>query len=231
MIDIFNSIESQLLTAFVLGLAVALNPCIIAANGSTLSYMTEGFNKKEKLTRCCLYSLGRIIAFTLLGTILYLFADTIAISQWIQLYFGKIIGPAFIIIGLILLNIIHIHAHINLQVDKIGSGTVKKKIWFPLLVGFIIAFAFCPESGALYFGTMVPLLSKCSLNTSIAASLCFSIGAVLPLIPIASVLISGSKKLEEIKSKHGNIELYVRRLIAALFIIAGLLFVYEYYID
>lgn len=107
-------------------------------------------------------------------------------------------------------------------------SSIKSKSWSPFLVGILMAYAFCPYSGALYFGAMVPLMITTS---SIYVPLAFALGTVLPLIPILLVIYGGMDKLNKMKQKHANIEKWTRRIIALFFIIAGCMFVYEYYIE
>lgn len=226
MVEFFNNINSQIFTAAVLGIAVALNPCIAAANVSAITYATEGHSRKNIIKRGILYLSGRILAFTLLGILLHFFADKVAIGEWIQNHLGKIIGPAFIIIGLILLKAIHIHIHSEKVLENLKNITLA-----PFIIGFVVAFAFCPEGAAMYFGTMVPLLSNCSDHSSTIVSLSFAFGSVLPIIPLIIIMSEGSNKLKKFKEEHANLEVWIRRIIAGLFIIAGLLFVFEYYIE
>lgn len=231
MIDFFNNTNSQFLTALVLGLAVALNPCIITANISALTYSTEGHDKATMLKRGFLYVLGRVIAFTILGVLLHAFADKVAIEDWIKDHFGKIIGPAFIVVGLILLNLIHIHIHSEHYIESLNKKGFSNNTYAPFFIGFLVAFIFCPEGAAMYFGSMVPLLANCTDSSTYVVSFCFGIGSVFPIIPILYVMQKGSEKLAEFKGRHKNMETWIRRIIAVLFILVGVMFVFEYYLE
>ncbi len=233
MIDFLNHIvisnEFPLLTAFVFGLLVAVSPCTIAANITAITYITEGSKKNAIITKGLIYVLGRTFAYTLLGVILYFFVDGVSFGQWLQLNFGKILGPLFIVLGLLLLDIIHIHFLADRCVNNFNMSSIKTKSWSPLLAGVIMAYAFCPYSGALYFGAMVPLMFTSSLSVYIP--LAFAVGSALPLIPIILIISGGLEKLNQLKEKHGDAETWIRRIIALFFIIAGCMFVYEYYLE
>lgn len=226
--SIIVSNDFPLLTAFLFGLLVALSPCTIAANITAISYITESSKKEQFFGRGFVYLAGRTFAYTLLGIILYFFVDGIALGQWIQLNFGKVLGPIFIIIGFLLLDIVHLHFLADKCVNNFNMSSIKSKSWSPFLVGILMAYAFCPYSGALYFGAMVPLMITTS---SIYVPLAFALGTVLPLIPILLVIYGGMDKLNKMKQKHASIEKWTRRIIALFFIIAGCMFVYEYYIE
>lgn len=233
MLDFLDHIivsnEFPILTAFIFGLLVALSPCTIAANITAITYITEGSKRKSIISRGLVYVLGRTIAYILLGVLLYFFVDGIAFGQWLQLNFGKILGPLFIVLGLLLLDVIHLHFLADKCVNRFNMSSIKKKSWSPLLAGVLMAYAFCPYSGALYFGAMVPLMFTTSLSVYIPMA--FALGSALPLIPIILVISGGLEKLSELKEKHSNVEKWIRRAIALLFIIAGCMFVYEYYLE
>jgi len=226
---IIVSNEFPVLTAFIFGLLVALSPCTIAANITAITYITESSMKKGFISRGLVYLLGRTFAYTLLGVILYFFVDGVAFGQWLQLNFGKLLGPLFIVLGLLLLDVIHLHFLADKCVNNFNLSSIKSKSWSPFLVGILMAYAFCPYSGALYFGAMVPLMFTSSLSFYIP--LAFAIGSVLPLIPIILIISGGLGKLNEMKEKHASVEKWIRRIIALFFIIAGVMFVYEYYLE
>ena len=57
-----------IVTAFVMGLLVALNPCQIAINLSALTFIEQRVStSRQRQLDCLIYTLGKALAYTLLG--------------------------------------------------------------------------------------------------------------------------------------------------------------------
>lgn len=228
--SLIGTIQSQTLFALIIGIAVAINPCIIVANFSALSYLFKDDNNKNYVTKTLIYLLGRTLAFVVLGLAIFFFADSIKFSQ-LQLNAGKYIGPIFLAIGIVLLFVHHHHVQAENTKSLFELIAIRNQFLLTFVVGFVVAYAFCPEGGALFFGTMIPLLIKCSFYKALALSFVFAIGSLLPIILLVILIQKGSTLLLNFKAKHESLELVLRRFIAALFILAGILFIYEYYFE
>ena len=65
--------STPLLTAFLLGLLTALSPCPLATNIAAVGFIGKDIEDRRKIFRNgLLYTLGRILAYTLLGVALIL---------------------------------------------------------------------------------------------------------------------------------------------------------------
>lgn len=93
-------------TAFLLGLLTALSPCPLATNIAAIGFISKDIESRHKIFRNgLLYTLGRIVSYTLLGSLLIymlqegsgMFYGKIKIIQKI-LY--RIVGILFILIGI-----------------------------------------------------------------------------------------------------------------------------------
>ena len=96
------------LTAFLLGLLTAISPCPLATNIAAIGFIGKNIENRKRLFRNgVLYTLGRIIAYTVLGIILIIIlkegASMFGIQQFIARYGELIIGPALLLIGLFML--------------------------------------------------------------------------------------------------------------------------------
>lgn len=96
------------LTAFLLGLLTAISPCPLATNIAAIGFIGKNIENRKRLFRNgVLYTLGRIIAYTVLGIILIIIlkegANMFGIQQFIARYGELIIGPALLLIGLFML--------------------------------------------------------------------------------------------------------------------------------
>ena len=71
--SILNNSTMPLLSAFLLGLLTALSPCPLATNIAAIGYIGKDMENKRLIFRNgLLYTLGRTLAYTILGVILIL---------------------------------------------------------------------------------------------------------------------------------------------------------------
>lgn len=146
-----------LLTAFVLGVLVALHPCPMATNIAAMGYIGKDVdNRRQVFIDGLLYTLGRTISYSLLGAVLILLirggAELLHFGEVMSEWGERILGPLLILIGFYLLynDLLHHHDH----VPHLPFGGKKAG---PILLGLLFALAFCPESGIVYFGMLIPL--------------------------------------------------------------------------
>ena len=185
MMDFINQLldNSQIpvITAFLLGLLTAVSPCPLATNVTAVAYIARncmeesedrGNAQRRVLWSGILYTLGRTLAYTLLGALLiYIIrqgADTFGLQQFISEWGELILGPALIIIGLFMLFGDKLHLpKFSLTPSTSDEGSYKGNMG-ALLLGILFAMAFCPSSGLLYFGMMLVILAmpSCSLSQS-----------------------------------------------------------------
>ncbi|MEE3483505.1 MAG: sulfite exporter TauE/SafE family protein [Bacteroidales bacterium] len=229
LLEWINSGQMPFLTVFLLGLVVSVCPCTIAANISALTCMLrQNYTTFPSLS--AVYILARSISYTLVGVLLTFYVSEIDFTASTLTWIGKLAGPFFIIIGLFLLDIFHIHGLENrcvLWMNKIFSESYS--IWASFLLGVLLAFAFCPYSAAIYFGLMVPL--ACTSEGGVLLPILFSIGAALPIIFLAWILYKGMDSKLNIWKGFQMVEYWFRKIVAVIFIITGLLFIWEYFIE
>ena len=74
--DFIHTIASQsqlpVVTAFLLGLVVALHPCPLATNIAAMGYIARNTGHSRLFVSGMFYTLGRVLAYTLLGVALLL---------------------------------------------------------------------------------------------------------------------------------------------------------------
>ena len=97
------------LTAFLLELLTAISPCPLATNIAAIGYISKDIENRNRIFRNgVLYTVGRIIAYTVLGIVLIsilkegasVFGIQKAIGKWGEL----LIGPLLLLIGLFMLT-------------------------------------------------------------------------------------------------------------------------------
>jgi cytochrome c-type biogenesis protein len=88
------------------------------------------------------------------------------------------------------------------------------------LLGILFALSFCPVSAALFFGSLLPL--SVNGNSPVFYPLLFGLGTGIPVVAFAVMIAFGMRSIEAVFRGVTRIELWVRRITGAIFIIAGL---------
>lgn len=218
-----------LLSAFIMGLVVIACPCTIASNVTILtSMLNKNVSASVLFSKASIYVLGRMVAYMGIAYLLYSFSEIIAISESIQNILGLLLGPLFLLVGILMLDIVHIHGLENKCLIWMKKWTLSDRLVGPFLLGLAFAFAFCPYGALIYFGMMIPL-SITSVNGS-WVPLSFSIGTALPILLVALLFFWGWDSKKHLLSKFQTFELWLRRILAVFFIISGILFILEFYL-
>lgn len=232
--EILNSILENtnlpIITAFVLGLMTAISPCPLATNITAIGFISRELkNKRIVFINGLVYTLGRAISYTCLGLIFYLGASKFYIARFLQSNGEKFLGPLLVIIGILMFDFIHISfPGFSKMSDKIGSKTSGTKTWRALLLGMLFALAFCPFSGVLYFGMLIPL-TVASVK-GLYLPVIFAIATGLPVIIFAWLIAFTISGIGNFYNKVRNFEIWFRRVIAVLFIGTGIYYLIIFFI-
>jgi cytochrome c biogenesis protein CcdA len=114
--------------------------------------------------------------------------------------------------------------------NRLTSRMQDKKKWGYLdavLLGLVFALAFCPYSGVLYFGMLVPLTVTSA--SGLYLPIVFAIATGIPVIIIAWVLAYTVSGIGNVYNKIKSFELWFRRIIAVLFIAVGIYYIIRIY--
>ncbi|NCC99602.1 MAG: sulfite exporter TauE/SafE family protein [Bacteroidia bacterium] len=188
--QIIDSSNTPILIAFLLGLLTAVSPCPLATNITAIGYISKDIESKKRiLLNGLLYTLGRIIIYTLLGAILiYILhegASTFHIQKTVSKYGEIFIAPFLILLGLLILFADKI------KLPSFGfkgdSENLKNRGgWGALIIGMLFALAFCPTSGVFYFGMLIPLSATSSGGYFLPVV--FALATALPVIIVAWII-------------------------------------------
>jgi len=217
------------LTALLLGLMTAISPCPLATNITAIGFISKDLEDRNRVFfNGLFYTLGRAITYTALALIIFLGVDQLKFSGFFQRYGEKFIGPLLIIIGFLMLDIIKIKFP---GFGGLTSRLQNKKKWGYLdaiLLGLVFALAFCPYSGILYFGILVPLTVTSA--SGLYLPVVFAIATGIPVIILAWVLAYMVSGLGNVYNKIKSFELWFRRIIAVLFIVFGMYYTIRVYL-
>lgn len=212
--------QFPILSAFVLGLMTAISPCPLATNITAIGFISKDIESRRKVfVSGLIYTLGRGISYSVIGLLFYFSIGQFELSGFFQTWGEKILGPILVIIGLFMLGILKI------AIPGIGSLTERmenksrKSIWGVLFLGIVFALAFCPYSGVLYFGILIPM--TVSSASGLILPLIFAVGTGIPVIIFAWLIAFSVGQIGGFYKKIKVFEFWFRRIVAVLFIGVG----------
>ena len=225
---ILESSSMPWLSALALGLMTAISPCPLATNITAIGFISRDIENKHRVfLNGLLYTLGRALTYTGIALIIFLGADQFKFSGFFQRYGEKFIGPLLIIIGLFMLDIIKIKFP---GLSGVTSRMQNKSTWGytdAILLGLIFALAFCPYSGVLYFGMLVPITVASA--SGLYLPVVFALATGIPVIIFAWVLAYTVSGIGGLYSRVKTFELWFRRIISVIFILTGIYYIIRVY--
>ena len=219
------------LSALVLGLMTAISPCPLATNITAIAYISKDIDDKHKIfTNGLIYTLGRAISYSLIGLILFFGASKFHVSKLFTSNGEKILGPLLVLIGIMMLDVVKINfPSLGSFTEKIQSKIKQGSRWSALLLGFVFALAFCPYSGVLFFGMLIPMTIASA--SGLYLPLVFAIATGLPVIIVAYLLAFSLSSIGNFYKKVQTFQKWFNRVVAVVFIAVGLYYIYLFYIQ
>lgn len=219
LIDNYNV---PLFTAFLLGILTSISPCPLATNITAIAYISKEIKiAKNTLLNGLFYTLGRGISYTVLAILIYFGLSSFQISRIFQGWGDKVLGPVLIIIGLIMFGAIKINiGGKSEKIEKVKEWLASKGYIGSLLLGVLFALAFCPYSGVLFFGVLMPLVLKS--GESLLLPPIFALGTGLPVIIFSFLIAFSAQKIGKVFNAMQKIEKIMRYAVASIFLGAGI---------
>jgi hypothetical protein len=219
--NILENSTTPWISALVLGLMTAISPCPLATNITAVGFIGKDLeNRNRVFLNGLLYTLGRAISYTSLALIIYFGADQFKFSGFFQLYGEKLLGPLLILIGFFMLDVIKIKFP---GLNGLTSKMENKTHWGyfdAILLGMIFALAFCPYSGVLYFGMLIPMTVASA--SGLYLPIVFALATGIPVIIFAWILAFSVGSIGGVYNKLKYFEIWFRRVVAVLFILVGI---------
>ncbi|MDA3894070.1 MAG: aromatic aminobenezylarsenical efflux permease ArsG family transporter [Salinivirgaceae bacterium] len=223
--NLFEQSNIPILSAFLLGLMTAISPCPLATNITAIGYIGKDIeNKRRVFSNGLVYTLGRAITYTLIGMLFFFGSSQFEISSFLQKNGEKILGPLLIIVGLFMLGIIKINLSIFGNINEKIGNKAKHSYWGALLLGILFALAFCPYSGVLYFGMLIPMTITSA--SGLYLPLVFALATGIPVIIFAWFLAFSVSKVGSFYNGIKAFEQWFRWILGSLFILIGLYYLY-----
>ena len=222
--SLLDSSSVPVVTAMILGILTAVSPCPLATNLTAVAYLGREIDNRRKVFYLgLLYTLGRTIAYSALGAVLIFIIrkgeDAFDIQDAISAIGEWILGPALVLIGLFML-----FGHL-LHLPKFGfsgqaSGSWTQGALGALIFGVLFAMAFCPTSGMLYFGMLIPMSAVES--GGYVLPMVYAIATSLPVLVAAWIIAYSMQSLGKVMGKIAVFQRWFNRFVAILFILVGL---------
>ena len=210
-------------TAFLLGLIVALHPCPLAANVAAMGYLAkDARNRRRVFANGLAYTAGRVLAYSVLGVVLIAVfrgsGGMEAVGRWFGEWGEKVLAPVLIVIGLyfILDRFLHRHEHCP---DVSARGHRLRGAWGSLVLGVLLALSFCPESAIVYFGMLMPLSAR--TPSGYFLPVVFSVATSIPAVCLAWAVAYGISGTEAMRKNMQLVQRWINIVVGVLFIGAG----------
>lgn len=229
---LLDNSSTPILTTFLLGLLTALSPCPLATNIAAIGFIGRDIENRKRIFRNgLLYTLGRILSYTLLGviliTILKVGSTMFGIQKTIGTWGEMILGPLLLVIGLFML------LGDKLNLPKFGfsgnpEGLAGKGGWGALMIGALFALAFCPTSGVFYFGMLIPMSATTSAGYLLP--MIFAVATAIPVLAVAWLLAFSVQRLGRFYGKLQKVQKWANLIVGAVFIIIGIYYCWMMYL-
>lgn len=230
--SILENSSVPVITAFILGLLTAVSPCPLATNITAIGFIGKDIENRHRIfINGLLYTLGRILTYTVLGFILIPIlregASMFAVQKAVSKYGEILIAPLLIVIGIYMLYVIKL----NIPKISINGEYVKKRTkgsWGALFLGILFSLAFCPSSGIFFFGMLIPL--SAAEAGGYLLPVVYAISTGLPVILVAWVLAYSVAGLGKFYNRIQSFEKWFRKIVAILFIAVGIYYAVMFYL-
>ena len=229
---LLDNSTTPLVTALLLGLLTALSPCPLATNIAAIGYIGKDIEDRRSVFRKgLLYTLGRVVAYTLLGIVLigiiHSGASMFDVQKFIGTWGELLLGPLLIVIGLLML----FGHRLNLPqfgFNGKGEGLAKKGSWGAFLLGVLFAMAFCPSSGMFYFGMLIPMSTTATMGYLLPVV--FAVATALPVLIVAWILAFSAGEIGKFYGRVKTLERCLSIVVGVVFIVVGIYQTYQIYV-
>lgn len=224
-----NSSNVPIMSALLLGMLTAISPCPLATNISAIAFISKNnvTNKKKVLLSGLLYTLGLACTYTTIALLIIFGASKFQVAKFFQGNGEKFVGPIMLLIGLIMLNVIKLNFLSNANFTEKWSDKFKEKgLLGAFLLGALFAMAFCPYSGALYFGALIPLSIK--NDAGFIYPIFYAIGAGTLVMFFTFIIAYSMQQLGKYFKAIQKAEKVMRIIAGLAFVITGLYYILIY---
>lgn len=227
--ELAQNSDTPLVAALALGLLTSISPCPLATNITATAFIAKTISSKQKvLLSGVLYTLGRMLTYTLIGGIIFFGVSKFEVAKLFQGNGEKYVGFVMILIGLIMLDVIRLNFIKSSGItDKLADRFKTQGLSGSFFLGALFAMAFCPYSGALFFAMLIPL--TLSASAGMALPVIYSVGTGVPVLLFAIIIAYSVGKLGLYFNAITKVEKVMRLVAGVVFVLTGLYYVNIYF--
>jgi cytochrome c biogenesis protein CcdA len=193
----------------------------MATNVAAISYIGREVGTTRRVLLCGVsYALGRVLVYVALASVLV--AGLLAvpdISNFLQKYLNKLLGPILIVSGMFLLELLSFRGGGPNASEGVQRRLASAGIVGAGLLGVVFAAAFCPVSAALFFGSLLPLAVK--HRSPLLLPSVYGIATGLPVVAFAVLIAVSAGSVGKAFHALTRVDWWARRVTGVLFILVG----------
>jgi len=211
-------------SAFWLGVLTSISPCPLATNIAAISYISKGLGTPRRVFATgALYTIGRMLTYLALAALLVASVLSIPrLSNFLQTYMNKLLGPILILVGMFLLGLLQFNFSLSVTGGALEERFQSWGVWGAALLGMLFALSFCPVSAALFFGSLVPLALQHQSTVGLPAL--YGVGTGLPVLVFAVLIAAGAQSVSKAFNRLAQVERWARIVTGMVFIGVGIYF-------
>ena len=225
----------------VMALLVAINPCPLATVVSSLLFLTgQQTSRRQGWWIATLYALGRALLYFLLGLLsawlLRTSIQTLQLQEQILYGLEHWLGPLIILLG-VLLWLFGRHDHHDHHNHQNEESTHQAEehdhehkqplerqgawSWRVLWLGFSSALFFCPATGLIYFGMLVPMTAQAGGAMGLLYLGLFALLTASVAYPVYGLIRMGLSRLAQFAGGMQRWRKWLNVGISLLFVVMG----------
>ena len=226
----------------VMALLVAINPCPLATVVSSLLFLTgRQTSRRQGWWIASLYALGRALLYFSLGLLsawlLRTSIQTLQLQEQILYGLEHWLGPLIILLGVLLwLFGRHDHhdheghqheaepAHQAEELDHEQGQPLERQeawSWRALWLGFSSALFFCPATGLIYFGMLVPMTAQAGGAVGMFYLGLFALLTASVVYPVYGLIRMGLSRLARFAGGMQRWRKWLNMGVSLLFVVMG----------
>lgn len=226
----------------VMALLVAINPCPLATVVSSLLFLTgRQTSRRQGWWIATLYALGRALLYFSLGLLsawlLRTSIQTLQIQEQILYGLEHWLGPLIILLGVLLwlFGRHNHHDHHNHQDEEPTHQAEEYDLeqrqplerqgawsWRALWLGFSSALFFCPATGLIYFGMLVPMTAQAGGAVGLLYLGLFALLTGSVAYPVYGLIRMGLSRLAQFAGGMQRWRKWLNVGISLLFVVLGI---------
>ncbi|MBU1239490.1 sulfite exporter TauE/SafE family protein [Myxococcota bacterium] len=209
-------------TSLWLGILVSISPCPLATNIAAVSFVGRRMNRpRSTLLAGISYALGRMAFYVLLTALFLVSVSSMpVVAHFLQKWFPMIVGPVLILTGMFLVELITLPTGRGGAMARLTERLGAVPFLGAFLLGFVFAASFCPVSGAIYFGSFLPVAM--TKSGSLIYALLFGLGTALPVLVFATVAACSGSLLGRLFKTITGFEKKARYVTGTVLILLGI---------